>query len=80
MTCSPCLSFRNTYVAFTDAMEDAMNPQRHIGRITAPFVVSCGTLKTPEFQCQAQNLSSAIEAAGKPVQFVRVRDYFHQNM
>ena len=34
----------------------------------------------PEFQRQAQDLAAAFEAAGKTVQLVVGRDYFHQDM
>jgi arylformamidase len=74
------LSFRSNYVAFSDEMEESMSPQRHLDMITAPLVVSYGTLETPEFQRQAQDLAAALEAAGKPVQLVTGRDYFHQDM
>ena len=57
-----------------------MSPQRHLNQITVPVVVSYGTLETPEFQCQAQDFAAALEAAGKPVQLVVGRDYFHQDM
>lgn len=74
------LSYRGTYIAFTDAMEAAMSPQRHLDRINAPVVVSYGTLETPEFQRQARDFAAALEAAGRPVELVVGRDYFHQDM
>ncbi|WP_176559256.1 alpha/beta hydrolase [Rubellimicrobium roseum] len=74
------LSYRSNYIAFTDAMEEAMSPQRHLDRITAPVVVSYGTLETPEFQRQAEEFAAALEAAGKPVTLAVGRDYFHQDM
>jgi arylformamidase len=74
------LSWRSAYIAFTDAMEDTMSPQRHLDRINAPVVVSCGTLETPEFQRQARDFAAALEAAGKPVELVVGRNYFHQDM
>jgi arylformamidase len=43
------LSYRREYIAFTDEMADAMSPQRHIGKLAAPVVVSYGSLETPEF-------------------------------
>ncbi|TGN51324.1 alpha/beta hydrolase [Paracoccus liaowanqingii] len=74
------LSWRSRYIAFTDAMEDATSPQRHLDRITAPVVVSYGTLETPEFQRQARDFAAALEAAGKPVQLIVGQNYFHQDM
>ncbi|QDA35887.1 alpha/beta hydrolase (plasmid) [Paracoccus liaowanqingii] len=74
------LSWRSAYIDFTDEMEDAMSPQRHLDRVTAPVVVSYGTLETPEFQRQAKDFAAALDAAGKPVQLVVAREYFHQDM
>jgi arylformamidase len=74
------LSWRRRYIAFTDEMEDAMSPERHLDRITAPVVVSYGTLETPEFIRQAEEFVAALEAAGKPVELVVGRDYFHQDV
>lgn len=74
------LSYRRNYIAFTDEMENAMSPQRHIDRITVPVVVSYGTLETPEFQRQAKDFAAALDAAAKPVQLVVGREYFHQDM
>jgi arylformamidase len=74
------LSWRRSYLAFTDEMEDAVSPQRHLDRITAPVVVSYGTLETPEFIRQAKDFAAALEAAGKPVELVVGSNYFHQDM
>ncbi len=73
------LSWRRNYLAFTDAMEEAMSPQRHLDRIDAPVVVAYGTLETPEFQRQGRDFAAALEAAGKPVTLVVARDHFHQD-
>jgi arylformamidase len=74
------LSWRRSYIAFTDEMEDTMSPQRHLDRITAPVVVSYGTLETPEFIRQAKDFAAALEAAGKAVELVVGSNYFHQDM
>jgi arylformamidase len=74
------LSWRRSYIAFTDEMEDAASPQRHLDRITAPVVVSYGTLETPEFIRQAKDFAAALEAVGKPVELVVGSNYFHQDM
>ena len=58
------LSVRSSYVAFTDAMEAALSPQRHLGRITAPVVVAYGSQETPEFQRQAKDFAAALAASG----------------
>lgn len=74
------LSYRRNYIAFTDAMEEAMSPQRHIDRINAPLFVSYGTLETPEFIRQAKDFAAAVQAAGKSAQLVVGHNYFHQDM
>ncbi|AZQ66943.1 alpha/beta hydrolase [Silicimonas algicola] len=74
------LSWRNAYIAFTDEMEDAMSPLRHLDRINAPVVVSYGTLETPEFIRQAKEFAAALESAGKPVELVVGSSFFHQDM
>ena len=58
------LSVRSSYVAFTDAMEAALSPQRHLGCITAPVMVAYGTRETPEFQRQAKDFAAALAASG----------------
>jgi arylformamidase len=74
------LSWRSNYVNFTDAMVDAMSPQRHIDRINAPIVVSYGTFETPEFQRQGRDFAAAIKAAGKEVTLLEVPNYAHLEM
>src|SRR5438477_310218 len=51
----PRLSKRSSYVRFTDAVEDALSPQRHVGRVTAPIAIVYGSLETPEFQRQSRD-------------------------
>jgi arylformamidase len=74
------LSWRRSYVNFTDAMVDAMSSQRHIGKIVAPIIVTYGSLETPEFQRQNRDFASALEAAGKTVQLIEGRNYTHSAM
>jgi arylformamidase len=74
------LSWRRTYVAFTNAMEDAMSPQRHIDKLRAPVVVTYGTFETPEFQRQARDFAAAVTAAGKSVTLVKAPNYAHDEM
>jgi arylformamidase len=64
------LSARSSYVRFTDEMEQALSPQRHLDRINAPLIVAYGTLETPEFQRQSRDFAAALAAAGKPVQLL----------
>jgi arylformamidase len=73
----PRLSKRSSYVAFTDAIEAALSPQRHLARIAAPIVLLYGSLETPEFQRQARDFAAALEAAGKAVGLVAAEGYNH---
>jgi arylformamidase len=74
------LSWRRTYVKFTDAMADAMSAQRHIDKLRAPIVVTYGTFETPDFQRQSRDFAAAVKAAGKPVQLIEAPDYAHLEM
>jgi arylformamidase len=74
---APRRSKRSAYVSFTDAMEAALSPQRHIARIHAPIVLLYGSLETPEFKRQAQEFAAALAAAGKAVELVHAEGYNH---
>jgi len=74
------LSWRRTYVKFTDAMADAMSAQRHIDKLRAPIVVTYGTFETPDFQRQSRDFAAAVKAAGKPVQLIETANYAHVEM
>lgn len=74
------LSWRRGFIAFTDEMEAAMSPQRHIDRISVPVTLTIGSLETPEFQRQAEDFAAALRAAGKPVETVWGESCFHQDM
>jgi arylformamidase len=74
------LSFRRTYVNFTDAMADAMSSQRHIDKLNAPIIVTYGTLETPDFQRQSRDCAVAVKTAGKPVQLIEGPNYHHLEM
>jgi len=74
------LSARSSYVKFTDEMELAMSPQRHLNLLTAPAIVTFGTNETPEFQRQSREFAAAVKAAGKAVQLVEGANYNHFEM
>jgi arylformamidase len=74
------LSWRRSYVKFTDAIEDAMSPQRHIDKLNAPIIVSYGTFETPEFQRQSRDFAAAVVAAGKKVELIEAQHYPHGEM
>ena len=71
------LSARNSYVAFTDEMEHALSPQRHLDKLVAPLVIAHGTLETPEFQRQSRDFAAAVRAAGKRVELLVGDGYNH---
>jgi len=74
---APRLSKRSSYVTFTDAVEDALSPQRHLSRIGAPIVLLYGSLETPEFQRQSRDFAAALQKAGKPVELIAAEGYNH---
>jgi arylformamidase len=71
------LSARSKYVNFTDEIEEALSPQRHLAQLNARIVILSGTLETPEFQRQARDFSAAVKAAGKPVELIVCEGYNH---
>ena len=71
------LSARSSYVKFTDEVEQALSPQRHLDKLHAPVIVAYGTLETPEFQRQSREFAAALRAAGKPVQLLVGEGYNH---
>jgi arylformamidase len=71
------LSARSSYVKFTDEMEDALSPQRHLRRLNAPLILAYGTLETPEFQRQSRDFAAALKATGKPEELLVAAEYSH---
>jgi arylformamidase len=71
------LSARSDYVKFTDAVVEALSPQRHVDRLTCPILVSHGTLESPEFVRQARDFVAAAKAAGKSAELVVAEGYNH---
>jgi arylformamidase len=64
-------------VKFTDEMEAALSPQRHLARVHAPIVLLYGSHETPEFKRQTREFAAALAAAGKPVELVYAEGYNH---
>jgi arylformamidase len=71
------LSVRSSYVKFTDEMEQALSPQRHIDRLHCPVTIAYGTLETPEFQRQSREFAAAVQAAGKSATLLAAEGYNH---
>jgi arylformamidase len=74
------ISKRNSFIEFTDEMEDAMSSQRHLNQLRAPVVVTYGTNETPEFQRQNRDFAAAVKAAGKSVELIEAPNYNHFEM
>jgi arylformamidase len=73
----PRLSKRSSYVKFTDEVEQALSPQRHLENIHAPIVLLYGLLETPEFQRQSRDFAAALRKCGKPVELIVAEGYNH---
>lgn len=73
----PRLSKRSSYVKFTDEVEEALSPQRHLARVNAPIVLVYGSLETPEFQRQSRDFADALTRAGKSAELIRAEGYNH---
>lgn len=73
----PRLSKRSSYVKFSDEAEQALSPQRHLGRIAAPVVLLVGSLETPEFQRQTRDFADALTRAGKSAELIYCEGYNH---
>ena len=71
------LSKRSAYINFTDEMEAALSPQRHVSRVKCPVIIAYGTCETPEFQRQARDFAEALTTAGKSVRLLRGEGYNH---
>lgn len=71
------LSARSNYVAFTDAIEEALSPQRHLEQMASPIIVAYGTQETPEFQRQARDFTIAARGAGNDVSLLVGKELNH---
>jgi arylformamidase len=71
------LSVRSSYIKFTDEIEQALSPQRHLDKLVAPLRLVYGTLETPEFQRQSREFHEAVKAVGRPVTLSRMEGYNH---
>jgi arylformamidase len=59
------LSSRRSYVHVSPDEAAALNPMRHLDRITCPVAVLCGDGDSPEFQRQAAVYASALRGMGR---------------
>jgi arylformamidase len=70
-------SKRSSYVAFTDAMVEALSSQRHLDGLHTPLVLAYGSQETPEFQRQTREFFAAVQALGKPAELIVGEAYNH---
>jgi arylformamidase len=71
------LSHRGDYISFTDEMEHALSPIRHLEKLHTPLIVVYGSYETPEFQRQSRDFVSEVAKAGKPVKLLVANNYNH---
>ena len=74
------ISKRSAFVKFTDEMEQTMSSQRHLDLLRAPVIVTNGSEETPEFIRQGRDFAAAVEAAGKPAEYILATGYNHFEM
>jgi arylformamidase len=74
------LSWRRTYINFTDAMVESMSSLRHVDKIVAPVTVAYDSLETPDFQRQNREFAAALRGAGKTVGLIEAKNYTHTAM
>jgi arylformamidase len=70
----------NPYLRFSDEIEDALSPIRHVDRLQAPVVITCGSGDTPEFRQQSRDFFAALRQAGKPAELVEGAGLGHMEM
>jgi arylformamidase len=70
----------NPYLRFSDEIEDALSPIRHVDRLQAPVVITCGSGDTPEFRQQSHDFFAALRQAGKPAELVEGAGLGHMEM
>jgi arylformamidase len=71
------LSKRSAYLRFTDELEEALSPIRHLDTLTTPLILSYGGCETPEFQRQSVDYCRAIQEANKPATLLVGEGYNH---
>jgi len=71
------LSSRGEYIKFTDDMEQAFSPIRHLDNLQVPLIVAYGSYETPEFKRQSRDFARAAADTGKDVQLIVAENYNH---
>lgn len=68
------------YLRFTDEIERAMSPIRHVERLQAPVVITYGSNETPEFQGQSRGFCEAVRDVDKPAELIEATGFGHMEM
>lgn len=68
------------HLIITDEIEAAMSPRRHVERLPAPLIITCGGAEAPEFRKQSHDLFAAAAAAGKPAELIEAPHFGHLEM
>lgn len=64
------LSARRKFVNFTAETIEIASSIRHLDRLHCPVFIGYGTLESPEFQRQSQEMHKAVSAAGKQSELI----------
>jgi hypothetical protein len=68
------------HIRFTDEIEQAMSPRRHLDLLRAPVVITCGTCDSPEFRSQSRDFYAAAAAAGKAAELFEAANSGHMDV
>jgi arylformamidase len=71
------LSARNAYLQLDETSEQALSPQRHLGRLSCPLIIAAAESDAPEFRRQACDFAAAASDAGATVRHVEGRGFNH---
>ena len=70
----------NPYLRFSDEIEEALSPIRHLDLLHAPVVITYGSGDTPEFRQQGRDFFAALRQAGKPAELCEGAGLGHMEM
>ncbi len=71
------LGSRNDYTRLTVESEQALSPQRHLGRLGCPLIVAAAERDTDEFCRQAREFAAEVTRAGGSARFVEASGLNH---
>jgi arylformamidase len=74
------LSARSSYLHLDDESEEQLSPIRQLTRVNCSVIVAHGSLESPEFKRQSQELVNQAQHLGKSVSYVVGENYNHFEM